>query len=203
MTQVDFLRHGHCLGGEIFRGSTDVELSPEGWQQLRSKVSGHETRWDHIVSSPLQRCRQFAEELSRQSKTPLTVDERWREMSFGDWEGREVKEIWKSDKASAIGYFTDPERQNTANIEPVEDIIHRLSGAWQTILDEHSGKRVLVVAHGGVIRFQLAAVLDLPLKAVGQIQLPYAAISRITAQDTLLGYREVVQFINGTLDGHD
>lgn len=203
MTQVDFLRHGHCEGGEIFRGHTDVALSETGWQQLKDRVAGYESHWDVIVSSPLQRCRRFAEHLAEQTGTPLHVDERWMEMSFGDWDGKPVTEIWESDKASAIAYFSDPENNNTANVEPVDAIIARAKAAWDDLKEMHANKRVLVIAHGGIIRFHLATLLSLPVSSIGQLHLPYAALSRVVVGKGPLGLRETVHFVNGQMSNGD
>ena len=41
-TCIDFLRHGECEGGEIFRGSgSDVALTDQGWQQMRDCGAGY------------------------------------------------------------------------------------------------------------------------------------------------------------------
>ena len=34
VTTIDFLRHGECEGGNIYRGSTDVVLSRCGYRQM-------------------------------------------------------------------------------------------------------------------------------------------------------------------------
>jgi alpha-ribazole phosphatase len=87
-TCIDFLRHGECEGGEIFRGSgSDVALTDKGWQQMRGSVQ-ELSGWDSIITSPLQRCRRFATEQSERLSIPLTENTNWREIHFGDWEGR-------------------------------------------------------------------------------------------------------------------
>ena len=59
------LRHGQCEGGNILRGKTDVALTPLGLanMQARFKQLGllESTASLAVFSSPLQRCRQFAE----------------------------------------------------------------------------------------------------------------------------------------------
>ena len=48
-TCIDFLRHGECEGGEIFRGSgSDVALTNKGWQQMRDSVQDMAC-WDSIL----------------------------------------------------------------------------------------------------------------------------------------------------------
>ncbi len=55
-TTIDLLRHGACEGGEIFRGSSDVALSEQGWQQMRAAIADETAPWQAVVSSSLQRC---------------------------------------------------------------------------------------------------------------------------------------------------
>ncbi|MGV8769605.1 histidine phosphatase family protein, partial [Pseudomonas aeruginosa] len=57
-----------------------------GWAQMRTAVEGG--RWDLLVSSPLQRCRAFAEELAQRQGIELELENDLRELHFGAWEGR-------------------------------------------------------------------------------------------------------------------
>ncbi len=196
-TLVDFLRHGHCEGGEIFRGRTDVPLSETGWAQLREKAGDNLGHWDHIISSPLQRCRTFAEECSRTWGIPVTIDERWSEISFGDWDGQLVSDVWSRSKAEVLSYFADPENNNTANIEPITQVANRALESWNDLLASHRGKRLLVVCHGGIIRIHLASLLGLDLKHISRLNVPYASLNRINAKDTDREPKIILDFMNG------
>ena len=77
ITTVDFLRHGEANGGSYYRGSKNDPLTKLGWQQMNKAVAGQ--HWDHIVSSPLQRCLDFAQQLSEQTKSPLHIKANWQE----------------------------------------------------------------------------------------------------------------------------
>ena len=50
--------------------------------------------WTHIVTSPLLRCQAFAERQSMKLDLPLSVEPDLRELDFGDWEGRLLKDVW-------------------------------------------------------------------------------------------------------------
>ena len=60
---LDLLRHGETELGGGLRGSLDDALTATGWQQMREAVQGRGP-WDRVLSSPLQRCARFAQELS-------------------------------------------------------------------------------------------------------------------------------------------
>ena len=61
-TIIDLMRHGEPVGGRRYRGQTDDPLSEKGWQQMWD-AAGEFRGWQHIVTSPLQRCAAFADAL--------------------------------------------------------------------------------------------------------------------------------------------
>lgn len=65
MLCLDFLRHGETSLSHTLRGKTDDALTAKGWAQMQSTIAQAEQvsqAWDVIYSSPLQRCRLFAEQ---------------------------------------------------------------------------------------------------------------------------------------------
>ena len=178
-TCIDFLRHGECEGGEIFRGSgSDVALTDKGWQQMRDSVQDM-AGWDSIVTSPLQRCRRFAIQQSERLAIPLEENANWREIHFGDWEGRLMADIWKESPDLVASYFKDPNQSTPHNGEPFSEVAERLKAAWETLLTEYRNQHVLVVQHGGTIRILLALILGMPATAMNQFEVPFACLSRV------------------------
>lgn len=177
-TTVDILRHAECEGGEIFRGSTDVALSAAGWTRLR-RVTAPLTGWDQIITSPLQRCRQFAEELAQSRDVPLQVDARFREMDFGDWEGLPVARVWQEQQAAAVAWYADPESNNPPNAETIQQVRCRVAEGWQELVEQHEGGHVLLVAHGGVIRSLLNYLLAMDPQASNRFGMPYGCRAQV------------------------
>ena len=85
-TTVDMIRHGEPIGGRKYRGQIDDPLSDKGWQQMRDAVADH-CPWDSIISSPLLRCAEFANELAERHKLTVTFAPEFMEIGFGSWEG--------------------------------------------------------------------------------------------------------------------
>ena len=92
MTIVDFLRHGATETPHVLSGRTDCALSEEGWRQFERQTAGG--AWDAIISSPLRRAREAAEKLGAARGIAVEVDEAWREIDLGDWEGKTLAEHW-------------------------------------------------------------------------------------------------------------
>ncbi len=173
LTTVDFLRHGEVQGGAYYRGSTDDRLTDTGWQQMRHAVAGRE--WEVIISSPLLRCAEFAQQLKNQSNTALFIEPNWQEIYFGDWEGKTAEQI---NSEELLLFYQDPIHNTPNNAENLADFISRLNQAWESLLKEHAGKHVLVVSHAGVIRCLFNLFLNLPADKIFNLQLDHASLTR-------------------------
>jgi len=94
--RLDLLRHGETELGGGLRGSLDDALTELGWAQMHEAVQG-QGPWDRIVSSPLQRCRLFAQALAASLEVPLTLDADLQELHFGVWEGQSAAALMQTD----------------------------------------------------------------------------------------------------------
>lgn len=177
-TIVDLLRHGEPEGGQMFRGSVDDPLSPRGWEQMRAAV-GDYREWEVIVSSPLVRCAAFARELATRLDRPLEIVDDFGEIGFGVWEGRSVAEVHDTDPRALARFWREPVEHPIPGGEPVEAFDRRVGRAWDELMRRHHGRHVLLIAHGGTIRMVLRRLLDMPVRRIWRIEVPFAALSRI------------------------
>ena len=182
-TTIDLLRHGQCEGGEIFRGSTDVVLTDNGWGQMRESIQGS-IPWQQIVASPLLRCRQFAEQLAEQRALPLTTFDAFREIHFGDWEGRLHSDIQNSNGDLLKQFWNDPLNCTPPNGEPIVDFQTRVMTCFEQLLDQLRGQHWLLVSHGAVMRIIMCSLLKMPLSSISNIAIPYACLSRFRIYET-------------------
>lgn len=187
---VDLLRHGEPEGGEVLRGRVDHALTELGWEQMRlstglSKDNSRTSKspnWTHIISSPLQRCRRFAEELSQNSQTELAVIEQWQEIDYGDWDGLPLSE-WRQQAAGQFREFRkDLSKLVPPNGEDYLSFRDRVLGAWQALGELEDGSHVLLVTHGGVLRVVLPTVLGMALNRSNPLHIPFACFSRVSLE---------------------
>lgn len=181
-TQIDVLRHGQCEGGHIFRGDTDVALSPEGFSAMRERccaqINSGRPPWDVVLSSPLQRCLTFAEHLCNDLSLPLEVHDALREMSFGQWEARKILDVMQEDAQRMRDWGDDPAKHTPPGGEALADVFARVQSVYSELLHTHRGKHILLVTHGGVFRVLLAQVLDMSASRIQRFDVPYACLSR-------------------------
>jgi len=190
---IDLLRHGEVAAeGWAFRGSTDLPLSETGWQQMRRTSDSFES-FDAIATSPLQRCRLFAEEFSDKKKTGLTRLDHMREMDFGAWENRSFDELETEYGALLHRFWQSPVGIQPPGGEGFDDFSQRVIACWEGWVSSDAGEHRLLVAHGGVIRVLLAHVLNMPMHSLWRLHLPYASWSRISLCE---GHQPRLLFMN-------
>ncbi|MDQ6974620.1 MAG: histidine phosphatase family protein [Mariprofundaceae bacterium] len=171
---IDLLRHGEVEGRQhVARGSTDNPLSPLGWQQLM-QVKANIGTVDAIATSPLKRCRLFAESCDE----PVDIFEDMRELDFGDWENKSNDEV--VEQALLQQFFDDPTDFQAPNGELFEDFTQRVIQAWEHWLQTGMGEHRLLMAHGCVIRVILAHLLGIPTSHIWRLSLDYASWSRVS-----------------------
>jgi len=175
---LDLLRHGEPSGGECYRGQQDDPLTEKGWRQMRQAV-GVFSGWDHLLSSPLRRCSEFADELAQKTSLPLNVNPLLKEISFGEWEGRTAQDIEQTHAQALYNFWQDPVLYTPPGAEPLLDFERRIDNVLQTFIANHHHQHVLVICHAGVIRMILKQVLGLPIERLFAIQIPHAALTRL------------------------
>jgi len=174
-TTVDLLRHGEVTGGRCYRGSTDDPLTEKGWQQMQEKLSDC-TGWDLLISSPLSRCSAFAQQLAQQQNYPLHCLEAIQEIHFGDWEGKKASQI---DDSLLDLFYANPFEYTPPNGECFSQFQSRVLTAWEALLQQHQGKKILLITHAGVMRVILSQILGMNIASMFKLKIDYACLSRI------------------------
>lgn len=193
-TLIDMLRHGEPVGGRHYRGQIDDPLSEKGWRQMRAATSG-ERPWTAIVSSPLARCRAFAEELAVETGLPLSFDERLKEVGFGEWEGKTPDEIKAISPNAVFAFKCDPVGNRPNGAEELADFYARVTAAFESVLAQHAGGHVLIVAHAGVIRMAMCRVLGMAPERAYHIQVGSAGLARFRVEQKGDAHHDTLLFL--------
>jgi uncharacterized phosphatase len=160
LTTFALVRHGQTdwNAQRRLQGSTDIPLNDVGRGQARDAVavlSGYE--WDAIVSSPLTRAAETADLIA--AGLGLGVDRRVAELterSFGPAEGLQAGP--ELDALRIPGGFRDAESE--------DETARRGLAALEELAKEFSGRRVLVVAHGTLLRVSLGRAIGRTLQSI-------------------------------------
>ncbi|MHC8367893.1 alpha-ribazole phosphatase family protein [Pseudomonas sp. ZT5P21] len=179
--RLDLLRHGETELGGGLRGSLDDALTDTGWAQMRTAVV-EQGPWDRLISSPLQRCARFAEELGAQLGLPVQLDKDLQELHFGAWEGQSAAALMETD-AEALGLFwADPYSFTPPQGERLEDFSARVLAAVARLHVAYAGERLLLISHGGVLRLLLAQARGLPREQLLNVEVAHGALFSLSVE---------------------
>jgi broad specificity phosphatase PhoE len=164
VTHVHLLRHGEVerMGARIVRGQLDAALSAFGVEQGERLVewfAARVGRLDALWTSDLSRCARLAEPLGARLGVAPVLDPRLREQSMGAWEGRSWDEVSAAEPEAVGAYWSDYWNAAPSGGESLRAVQARSLEAWRDLIARHAGGRVAVVAHIGVIRGLLCALL--------------------------------------------
>jgi broad specificity phosphatase PhoE len=185
-TSTVLLRHGQTAMSveKRYSGLSDVPLTETGLRQAAAaakRLAG--AGIDAIVSSPLQRAVQTAEEVAAVTGVGVITDEGFRETDFGAWEGltfAEVRERWPAELTT---WLADPAvpppggESFTAVSERVIAALHRV--LQDRVLQDTEPQTILIVSHVTPIKTLVASALLAPPPALFRMHLDLAALCEI------------------------
>ncbi len=179
-TRLVLVRHGEPVGGKRYRGDrVDDPLSELGWRQLESRMQALEQSgqdgFDVVVTSPLVRCRDFAEDWADRRGLTVVVDPDLREIGFGPWEGLRHAEIPARYPEQHAAFLADPVHGRPPGSEAMDAFFERVTRGLARIEQNHAGQSAVVFCHAVVIRAAAAWVMGAPMAAVARVETEYAA----------------------------
>lgn len=201
-TTTLLLRHGETpfSGERRFAGTGDIPLTDTGLAQARAAADALTGRGiDVIVSSPLKRTLQTAQEIAQVIDVPVRTEDDLRETDFGDWEGytfAEVRERWP---AELDAWLADPSVAPPFG-ESFEATSKRVRTARDKLLVRHRKQTVLVVSHVTPIKTLLRLALDAPPSALYRMHLDVGSLSVV---DWYADGPAVVRSLNDTHHLHE
>lgn len=182
MTRIYFIRHGQTTWNHEskYQGHSDISLSELGVaqaQKLSSYFKSRKLPLDLIFSSDLSRAYQTAQELAKAYDLEVKLNDSFREMNFGVWEGLTFKEIQKQYSDLAHKWIIEPEALEIPNGESFFKVKLRAEKALLEIITSYKDKNIAVVSHGGTLRTIFCSLLDIPLTKMWQFKLDNTALS--------------------------
>ncbi len=181
------IRHGLPVRRELSEGIADPELAEAGHEQARYLASYLSNEAiDAVYASPLRRALQTAEPLAASRQLDVSIID-----AVAEWD-RNASEYVPIEELKAAN---DPRWQAmvrgewTAHDETPEEFSARVVPALEDLIAAHSGERIAVACHGGVINAYLAHILGLPISR-GLFYPNYTSIHRIAASGR--GHRSIV-----------
>lgn len=183
-TTLVLVRHGvtdHTVHKRFSGGlaSSNPPLTEEGRAQARATgewlqpLAGDLTR---IVSSPVRRTRETAEELAALLSLDVSVEPGVAEMEFGSWDGltyAEVHERFPDDLSSWLGDLDSAPHGG----ESLRAVQARVLEGRDRLLAAHAGETLVVVSHVTPIKVLVADAVGATLDAAYRMELAPASVT--------------------------
>jgi alpha-ribazole phosphatase len=172
--ELALIRHPRTAAGpDVCVGQLDVECAP-GWEAHADRLQRVLAAPDRLIASPLGRCRVFAERLGHTYRIAPELDDRLKELHFGEWEGRRWTDI---DRGESETLATNPLRAAPPGGESYAEMLGRVD---EFVADlGASFERIAVVTHAGPMRAILVRCLGLPPEAGWKFDVGYGRVTRL------------------------
>ncbi len=196
-TEVLIIRHGQTEWNVAKRlqGHSDIPLNEKGiGQALALAETLRDEKLEAVFSSDLQRARKTAEEIARWHNLPVQVDPAFRERSYGAFEGLSRDEIkTRYPQSHAAWYAADPDHvfppgERTA--ESIRAFHNRAIAAIHRIAQPHAGKRIVLIAHFGIIESAYRVAHDMPLEVRTRVPVLNTSINRFLVREKQISLLE-------------
>jgi len=180
------VRHGETEWNRVsrFQGGIDVPLNEHGRTQAQQTAEFlKDVQIDFAVSSPMLRPKETAEIiLNHHPNVQLKLQEEFREINHGLWEGKLESEI-KQEYADLLRQWqTAPETVQMPEGENLQQVWERAVACWDAIakstpLSDTELKTGLIVAHDAINKVILCHVLSLSPASIWSIKQGNGAVT--------------------------
>lgn len=176
-TRIYLIRHGQSIGNlkGLYLGHTDLDLSPEGYEQARRCADYlKDESIDAFYSSDLIRAYNTALPHAKMRGMSVNAERELREIFLGEWEGADLA-LLKSEQGELFfggwtdnfGTFTPP------GGESVQHLADRIYNEIERIARQNPSKGVLIAIHAAAIRSFWGRVMKIaPEKLASALQFP-------------------------------
>ncbi len=157
MTLLLLIRHGtnDWVHGRLAGWTPGVRLNEEGRKQaltLSERIG--DLPINAIYSSPLERCVETATAIAQPRGMALRLIEQIGEVRYGEWQGAELKELYKHELWPGVQYY--PSGTRFPNGETLGEAQMRMVQALDGLRARHPNEIIAVCSHADIIKLAIA-----------------------------------------------
>ena len=197
MTRLLLVRHGltDYNSTRRFAGSTDIELSPLGREQV-AKLGKRlaDQQIDFVYCSNLRRARVTAEMLIEGRCLTITPCPELREVDYGECEGLTYSQIKERFPTVADGVVAPERGLEFPGGESFAAMVERINQFKERLARHAPNDTVLVVSHSGPLRSLVCSMLGVSQGCWRQLRIDNASLSIID----IYPRGTILSLLNGT-----
>lgn len=187
-TKIYLVRHGETEWNASgrFQGCHDISLSNAGIVQAEFLNLRFQGKYDCIYTSPLKRAMETSKIICNNTNIKPIIEKELREINFGLWEGLTINEI-KLKYSNEFESWRNDEDQGPllGGDLSLKAASIRAKNAIIKIVKNNSGKKIIIVAHGGIIKAALIGIFQWKMTMYHKIMLANTSVSTV-AFDNLI-----------------
>ena len=175
-TSYWFVRHGptHAKG---FCGHTDLPADLSDTAQIE-RLKAYLPKDAKILSSDLSRARETAKAVW-DGQLWLPEAPEFREMNFGDWDGRDFETVEKADPTLWRAFWETPGAVAPPNGESFDQVIARIDAGLKGLHNSGPQGNVIITAHFAVILAALQLATGMPTTAAFSFKIDNFSVTRL------------------------
>ena len=185
ITRFCLVRHGETdwNAARRLQGHADIGLNARGLAQagqMARALKNIKLQFDVLYTSDLQRAAKTAQAIEELFETSAIPNAALRERHLGALQGLTTDEapmrepdLWKSHLSRNI-------EENLRDGESIQQFADRIKTALVEICEEHSGKTILLVSHGGALDMMYRIASNQALDAEKAVTVPNASLNWIS-----------------------
>ena len=188
MAFIYLLRHSETEYSKLHNvcGVSDPPLSEEGVIRAKTRASILEgLNFGAIYSSPSKRCFQTLEIMK--PGAAYTIDERLREINFGELEGQPIRKVFR-EKADAPGMYDDDWK--TYHFFGGDNMVEYFERAGETVsgFAARPEDAILLVTHNGFINCVLANLVFRDIDKLFTVPCPTCGLVELKWENGVFSY---------------
>lgn len=184
-TRFCLVRHGETdwNAERRLQGHTDIDLNPCGIAQaaqMAKAIKAIDLQFDVLYTSDLQRAAKTANAIETLFNTKAIVDRDLRERHLGVLQGVSTAEAPQFDAELWKSHLSRDINEELRGGESIAQFAQRIHQALEKIRQQHLGKTVLLVSHGGALDMMYRLASKQALDAEKAVSVPNASLNWIS-----------------------
>ncbi len=184
-TRFCLVRHGETDWNSEHRlqGHTDIGLNIRGTAQaaqLAHAIKDSNLQFDVLYTSDLQRAVKTAQAIELLFNKSAIIDNALRERHLGALQGLTINEAPGLEPELWQSHISRNLNEELRGGESIKQFSDRIKSALERIRNQHLGKTILLVSHGGALDMMYRIASNHPLNAEKIVSVPNASLNWIS-----------------------
>jgi probable phosphomutase (TIGR03848 family) len=199
VTLLLLIRHGtnDWVQGRLAGWTPGVHLNDDGRRQaaaLSARLAALPI--DAMYASPLERTVETAQAIAGPRGMPLRLVEGLGEVKYGEWQGAELKELYKHELWPGVQFY--PSGTRFPGGETLGEAQMRMVSTLDTLRAQHPKGVIAVVSHADIIKLALAYYIGMHIDLFQRLEISPCSVSAVFF--TRMGPRMLAYNDTGSLE---